>query len=92
MNDYTRERRREELLVHFNRRFADDLKDVRARCSYVDVSADMNEDARGRLTATVTLTCAVGEKVTSSRALYEYRQRSAQVSQEGWHCYNDWRD
>jgi hypothetical protein len=92
MNDYTRGRRREELLAHFNRRFADDLKDVHARCSSVDVSADMHEDARGRLTATVTLTCRVGQKVTSSRALYEYRQRSASASQEGWHCYNDWRD
>ncbi|WP_175927412.1 hypothetical protein [Burkholderia cepacia] len=92
MNDYTRERRREELLAHFKKRFEDDLKDARARCSYVDVSETMNEDASGKLTATVTLICAVGERVTKNRALYEYRQRSASVSQEGWHCYHDWRD
>ncbi|VVE77105.1 hypothetical protein PCA31118_05395 [Pandoraea captiosa] len=92
MNDYTRELRRKELLAHFDKRFADDLKIARERCSFVAVSEDIQEDARGKLTATVTLTCASGEKVSNSRALYEYRQRSASVPQEGWHCYLDWRD
>jgi len=92
MNEYIRELRRKELLAHFNQRFADDLKDARESCSYVHVSEDMDEEARGKLTATVTLTCAAGEKVSNRRAHYEYRLRSASVPEEGWHCYRDWRD
>ncbi|MFJ2991215.1 hypothetical protein [Pandoraea sp. NPDC087047] len=92
MNAYIRELRRKELLAHFNERFADDLKNARERCSYVHVSEDMKEGARGKLTATVTLTWAVGEEVRHSRALYEYRLQSASVPREGWYCYHDWRD
>lgn len=85
-------RLRGELMAHFERRFEADLKYVRENCATVNISYDIGEEKGGRLTATVTLTCTNGGKVTKSPALYEYRQRQSSGGAEGWYCYNDWRD
>lgn len=91
-NEYTMDRLRKELLDDFERRFQEELKRARERCSYVNISANIEEGTRGKLTATVTLTCAVGERVTESRALYEYQERSPSVQTARWYCTRDWRD
>jgi hypothetical protein len=55
-------------------------------------TVDIIAGKHGALTATVTLTTTVNDKVSNARALYEYRLGSPSGKPEGWHCYNDWND
>ena len=91
-NSYLLDLRRKELLEHFEKRFADELKKARADCDYVNVFPSIKEGKDGKLVATVKLAWVRDGRHGEVSALYEYLNRSPSQQVAGWYCSHDWND